>query len=228
MNTDYLTRIAELGTRKYFGASFLAALLFCHSALAQTKPLYENDFEKSAVGKVPEEMLVLDGGFAVKEENGNKVLELPGDPLDTFGVLFGPTESSNAVVSAKVLGTSKGRRFPTFGIGANGVGGYRLQVSPGKKLLELYKGDEAVKSVAYEWKSGEWTELRLQVSKVKDGEFKIEGKVWTKGGEEPKAWMVSHDDSSPAAAGRTSIWGSPYAGTPIQFDDLLVTRSEGK
>src|SRR3954462_7579224 len=107
---------------------------------------YENNFEKADLNKVPDDMLVLDGAFAVKEERGNKFLELPGAPLDTYGVLFGPTESGNIAGSTRVYGTGKGRRFPSFGLGLNGVGGYKLQVSPGKKLLELYKGEELAAS----------------------------------------------------------------------------------
>lgn len=225
MNTNRI-RNSERGMRNW--RALLMLLLSCRMVAAETKPLYENNFEKAEVGKLPEEMLVLDGQFAVKEENGNKFLELPGAPLDTFGVLFGPTEAGDVVVSAKIFGTGKGRRFPAFGIGANGVAGYRLQVSPGKKLLELYKGDEVVKSVSYEWKSGEWTELRLQVRKVKDGQFTVGGKVWTKGGAEPKEPLISFDDNAAPAAGRASMWGSPYSGTPIQFDDLSVMRAESK
>ncbi|HXJ56365.1 MAG TPA: hypothetical protein VNU68_06845, partial [Verrucomicrobiae bacterium] len=58
-------------------------------AAADPKPIYQNDFGSAALNKVPEDMLVLDGGFAVKEENGNKFLELPGAPLETYGVIFG-------------------------------------------------------------------------------------------------------------------------------------------
>jgi hypothetical protein len=218
-------------TLHFTKATLLAAALTLCVAInvfAQAKLPYENNFEKAEVGKVPEDMLVLDGQFTVKEESENKVLELPGDPLDSFGVLFGPTETSNIVVTAKIFGTGKGRRFPTFGIGANGVNGYRLQVSPGKKLVELYKRDEVVKSVAYEFKSGAWTNLKLQISLVKEGEIKIEGKAWTKDTDEPKEPLVSYTDNSPASAGRASIWGSPYSGTPIQFDDLSVTQVETK
>src|SRR6266571_4054518 len=125
----------------------------------QAKPLYENDFEKAALDKVPDDFLVLDGQFAVKEEGGNKFLELPGAPLDTFGVLFGPTEKEGTAVSARIFGTGKGRRYPTFAVGLNGQGtsAYRLQVSPAKKALELFKGDEVKATVPYEWKSGTWT-----------------------------------------------------------------------
>src|SRR2546422_11733671 len=117
-----------------------ATILFCALCLpllAEEKPLYENNFEKTEVGKVPPEFLVLDGGFAVKEEAGNRFLELPGSPLESFGVQFGPTESSDLSVTARIKGTAQGRRYPTFGVGLNGVAGYKLQVSPAKKTLDL-------------------------------------------------------------------------------------------
>jgi len=49
--------------------------------------LYSNGFDKAETGKVPEDLMVLEGGFAVQEESGNKFLELPGSPLETFGLL---------------------------------------------------------------------------------------------------------------------------------------------
>jgi hypothetical protein len=192
-------------------------------ALAQIMPLYENDLEKAEVGKVPEDFLVLDGAFAVKAEGGNRFLELPGAPLDTYGVLFGPTESAGVAVSARIHGTAKGRRSPTFGVGLNGVGGYKLQVSPAKKALELYKSDELLGAAPFLWESDAWTMLRLQIRKVKDGEWRVEGKVWKQGAPEPKGWSISHEVKAEPNAGRASIWGSPYAGTPIRFDDLRVT-----
>ncbi len=100
------------------------------------------NFEQAETGTVPEDFLVLDGGFAVKQEEGNKFLELPGAPLDSFGALFGPSEKSDVAVSARIRSTNKGRRYPTFGVGLNGQSGYKLQVSPGKKALEIYKGDD--------------------------------------------------------------------------------------
>src|SRR6266480_897072 len=188
------------------------------SAFAQTKPLYENNFETAQVGKVPEDFLVLDGGFAVKTEGGNKFLELPGSPLDSFGVQFGPSGNPEVAVSARVKGEGKGRRFPTFGVGLNGVAGYRLQVSPARKLLELYRDQELKGSAPFDWKSGAWTNLRLQVRKDKAGGWKIEGKAWVEGSAAP-AWMIAMDDKEEPPSGRASVFGSPYSGMPIQFDD---------
>jgi hypothetical protein len=202
-----------------------AALQGCKTAPKYVaKPLYENDFEKSEAGKVPDDFLVLDGQFSVKEEEGNKVLELPGAPLDTYGVLFGPTEKEGLAVSARIFGTGKGRRFPAFAASLNGVGGYKLQISPAKKLVELYKGDALKTSLPFEWASARWTNLKLQVRKVKDGEWKVEGKVWQEGSDEPKSWTVSLDENEEPFAGRAAVWGNPFSGTPIRFDDFKVVR----
>src|SRR6266404_1605707 len=132
-----------------------AVLSFGLTVFGQPKTLYQNDFEKAEVGQVPPDFLVLDGGFVVKEENGNKFLELPGTPLDSFAVQFGPAQTENVAVSARINGVSKGRRYPAFGVGVNGTAGYRLQISPAKKTLELYKDQQLKQAIPYEWKSGQ-------------------------------------------------------------------------
>lgn len=200
----------------------MLALVIC---AVDAQVLYTSGFEKAELEKVPDDMLVLDGGFAVKEEGGNKFLELPGAPLETFGVLFGPTEASGLSVTARIQGTGKGRRFPTFAVGLNGVGGYKLQVSPAKKLVELVKGEEVVASAPFTWESGSWTMLRLQCRKVNDAEFKVEGKAWKQGDAEPKDWQISRAETVESPAGRSSVWGMPFAGTPVRFDDLQVGKA---
>src|SRR6185503_8288000 len=129
----------------------------------------------------------------------------------------------DVAVSAKIRGTAKGRRFPTFSVGLNGVGGYKLQVSPAKKALELSRGDEVVATVPFEGKIDSWVMLQLQNRKVSEGEWKIEGKVWLENSTEPKEATIVFAEKTKPVAGRASIWGSPYSGTPIQFDDLKVT-----
>jgi hypothetical protein len=136
------------------------------SAAEPAKPVYENNFEKVATGSAPDDFLVLDGAFAVKQENAEKFLELPGEPLDTFGALFGPTEKEGFAVFARIFGTAKGRRFPNFGVGLNGAGGYKLQISPAKKLVELYRGDTVKISAPFAWESGKWFRLRLALAKT--------------------------------------------------------------
>ena len=188
-----------------------------------SKPVYQNDFEKAEAGKVPEDLMVLGGEFTVKADGTNKVLELPGAPLDSFAAQFGPAEKDNVAVRARVFGTSKGRRAPTFGVGLGGVSGWKVQMSPGKKAVELLKDQDVKASVNFDWKSSEWTRLRLQIRKIKNGAWKIEGKAW-QGESEPKEWMIAFDENEEPVEGKSSVLGSPFAGTPIWFDELRVER----
>jgi hypothetical protein len=204
---------------------FLAFIVLATAACAaDVKPLFEENFEKVEVGKVPEGFLILSGGFAVQQDGGNKFLELPGSPLDTFGVLFGPNEKAGVSVGAKFFGTKEGRKFPTFGVSVQGVGGYRLQASPAKKMLELFKGDELQKSVPYEWLGGAWTSLRVQI-RAAGGKWIVEGKAWPATSPEPTAWAISLDATEEPPEGRPALWGSPFSGDPIRFDDLAVTTA---
>lgn len=191
---------------------------------AAEPPIFQMTFQDAEPGKVPDGLLVLDGGFAVRADGDARFLELPGAPLETYGVLFGPAQTNDVAVSARIFGTSSGRRFPAFGVGLGGVNGYKLRVSPGKKQLELLKGDTVLHSVGFAWQSGQWTHLRLQVRQAGTA-WKVEGKAWGEGGGEPAQWLISHEEGEAPRPGRASIWGAPYAGTPIRYDDLTLTRA---
>jgi hypothetical protein len=199
----------------FFAAAVLA------SPLCGAEPLYKNDFESAEVGKLPPGMMVMAGDFAVKQDKDGKYLELPGEPLDTFGLLFGPSVKDEVSASARFFGTKKGRKFPAFGVSLNGVGGYRLQVSAAKGELEFFKGDESKLSVPYPWTPDAWTMLRITVRKSGAG-WVIEGKAWAAGAAEPEKPLITIEESKEPAAGRAGIWGSPYSGTPIRFDDLVI------
>lgn len=186
--------------------------------------LFSADFETLPTGKLPDEFLVLDGAFEIKEDAGNKFIELPGAPLETYGLLFGPAETNDVAVNARIQGSIKGRRYPVFGVGLNGVGGYKMLVAPAKGELELFKGEERVAAATFEWKSGAWTALRLQLRKAGSSEWRVEGKAWPGGAAEPKEWLISFAEKTEPIAGRASIWGSPFSGQPIRFDDLTVRR----
>ena len=186
--------------------------------------VYSNDLSKAEVGKIPDEFLVLDGGFVVAEEAGNKFVELPGAPLETFGFLFGPTEKENVSASARIFTTAKGRRFNSFSVSCNGVAGFKLTVAPAKKTLELYKGETLLSSVPIDWKPSKWTTLRVDVKKKSGMEWTVAGFAWQEGDAEPKEPTISAVVKEAPPSGRAAVFGLPFAGTPIRFDDLKVTR----
>src|SRR2546426_12308473 len=70
-----------------------AAAWLCCLCLGAAGAGYVNDFAAAEVGKPRADFAGAGGGaFAVVERDGNKVLDLPGEPLDIFGMLFGPQQ----------------------------------------------------------------------------------------------------------------------------------------
>lgn len=194
---------------------------------AADAPLYQNDFEKAEPGKLPDGFMVMQGEFAVKDLGTNKVLELPGAPVDSFSILFGPITNAGVAVEARILGTPKGRRTPTFGVGLGGVAGYKLQVAPGKKAIDIILGDgemqTLVASAPYNWEVGAWTCCKLQIRKVGEAAWKVEAKAWKVGDDEPKEWLITFDAKEAPISGQASVVGSPISGNPIWYDELKVT-----
>ncbi len=185
-------------------------------------PDFSEDFSKLPLGKLPDIFLILDGQFAVREEGLERFVELPGDPLESFGVMFGPAKKENWAAKARIRGTGQRRRFPVFGLSLNGVSGYRVQVVPVRKSVELLKGDEIRASAPLNWENGTWTQLRIQVRKAANGGWVVEGKAWKDGTPEPAAWMVTSNETDEPVSGRAAVWGKPFSGTPIQFDDFEI------
>src|SRR4051812_23238614 len=109
--------------------AMFAALLIAADPKPPAEP-YSNDFQSVEPGKPPDEFFVLNGQFAIREESSNRFLELAGDPLDTFGVFFGPEGQARLDVSARIGGTSSGKLTPEFGIGTNDAGGDQPRLVP--------------------------------------------------------------------------------------------------
>ena len=223
MYTKLKTENLKLQTPKTLSRCLLAFWLAAFTAQA-AEPLYKNNFEKTKIGEVPDDFLVLDGDFAVKQEGGNKYLELPGAPLDAFGFMFGPSARHGNEISARMFGTKKGRRYPVFGVALNGVNGYRLQVAPAKRAIELLKGSAVVAKVPFRWGGGEWLRLALWVEQTGDTEWTVSGKVWVDGKAAPAQPTITHKETKEPRNGKPSIWGSPYSGTPIRYDDIVVKK----
>lgn len=202
-------------------SALILAVLFASTVFTHAQTLYTNDFQKTEIGKVPDDLMVLDGLFKVQEDSGNKFLELPGAPTDTYTVMFGPVTNANVTVSARIFSTSKGRRMPAFGVALCGVGGYKLQVSAAKRAIELFKGEQVMQTKEYVWKSGEWSSFHLSAVQTENG-VKVEGKVSQERGE---PMLLSFEETALLTPGKASITGTPFAGTPIQFDDLAVVTA---
>ncbi len=180
--------------------SVLLVILLAVGAFAADAPkpsTYSNDFEKTPPGKPPEDLLVLNGEFTVKAEGNNHFLEVSAEPLESFGLLFGPPLAS-CDVRARIFATSTGRRFPEIGVGCGDAGGYKLMLLPGQSSLELRRGDEPVAQAPCDkWQSGKWSCFRITLNAAGQGKWRLQGKVWPASEKEPDAWSITYDATEP-------------------------------
>ncbi len=205
---------------------FLIALTFvslCHLASVHGEPLYHQNFQLTEEGEVPDDFLLLSGKFAVKKNGANHFLTLPGTPLDSHGAIFGPDNEGDLMLSARIHSERKGRLYPTFGIGLYGLGGHILKVSPSKNSLELFRGKNSVMEVPFDWEPGKWTHTALEVKSTDNDKWSIQGKAWTEGTEEPSKWQLSTLTDQAPTQGKASLWGQPFSGKPIHYDDLTLS-----
>lgn len=196
----------------------LLTLLFVTTQLFITAAdAYKEDF--NALTAVPDNIMILNGEFSIKEDAGNKVFEVEAEPLDTYTALFGPTAKENIMVRGRANAESKGRRYPVYGFGLGGVTGIVLRLSGAKKKLVMVKNEEPLGDVEFPFPSGKWVWFHLQVRKTGDT-WIAEGKAWVEGTEEPKEWLLSVPLDKAPVNGRASCWAVPYSGSPVKFDDF--------
>lgn len=205
---------------KLLSALLLLAAPFAPGGDLKTKALDLDEFRE---GEPPREIFVIDGSIQIKSRKDGKVIEISGDkPEVDAGAVIGPSAAGAAIIEARILASRAGRSFPRFGVGVHGQTGFRLWVVPARRELHLVKDDRVVKSAPFDWKSGTHVMLRLAVSPVGSGKWKVTGKAWTAGIPEPADVQITLETTSPPTRGQCSIWGTPYAGTPIDFDGIKV------
>ena len=180
------------------------------------------DFEESETGREPEGFLVLAGLFTVQEEGDKRHLHLPGAPLEDFGALFGEPTGSGVRVDASFRSRSRGRLHPSYGLGVHGLGGWRLMMSGSRGQLELRREGRTLVAAPHRFPSGRWTRLALEARPLDRGRWRVRGKAWDPDEPEPGDWTLEHITTIEASRGRPSLWGLPFSGHPIHFDDLVA------
>jgi hypothetical protein len=184
---------------------------------------FEENFSSLGVGSEPENLFILDGAYAVSQEENDKWLTLPGSPVGDFGLLFGPRVRERSLsLSFSFLATKKGRRLPALAAGLGGVRSYRFRLNAATREILLFRQDVEIGRVAYQWESGTWSQVRFQALPGDDEKTRIRLKLWKRGEEEPKEWLFDDLDPNEFAGGKCALWAYPYAGTPIHFDDLKI------
>ena len=197
------------------------------AAVAEEAAPVKVDFEEYEEGTEPD-LFVIEGTFKIATEDGNKVLQLEPLPLAESGVIFGKSLKGAASVTADVKASKLRRSSPRFGVGLHGISGYRLRVVPASGKLEVVKSEEVIHSVDYKWTSDQWLTLRLTIEAGAESKWVISGWVWQRGGEAPKEPAITFQSDERPGQGKASIWGTPYSGTPISYDNVVIENREAE
>jgi hypothetical protein len=177
---------------------------------------YTNDLETASLGPPPKDIMAA-VKVEVKSDGKNKFIEAGPFPTDSLSILFGPDQSVAA--GARIKGESSGQRTPELGVGVGGPGGWKIWLMPATHQAQLICAEEIKASIPFDWKSGAWTQFRIQISPAGQGKWKVQGKAWEDGKPEPD-WMIEAQTSEEPLKGKAAAIGMPYSDKPIDFDDL--------
>jgi len=184
-------------------------------------PILNETFSRKQA--LPDNFLTLNGEVTVTG-TPNRFAQLPAEPLEAHGLMFGPAMVDGLRVAARFQGEAKGRQAPSFGVGLNGISGYRLVVKPAEDKLVLQRNETTVAEAEYQWAPGQWTYLQLQLRPLPGLQWAVEGKAWVDTQLEPAEWSLTWKEADKPFAGRPTVWGTPFSGHPIAVDDLRIWR----
>ena len=161
--------------------------------------------------------------FAVRDQNGNKVLAKLTEGsslLSRARAYIGPSDWSNYTVEADVNATTKRRQQGDAGVIAQR---YCLTLFGNSQMLHLEPWQPEIhrtKSVPFAWKPDTWYRLKLEVANLSDGTTRARGKAWPANEPEPSAWTIESIDPIPNRQGAPGIFGNGLA--ELYFDNIKV------
>jgi len=223
---NQFTAAADAGTQAgKLKATVGAVSGFTAIRVIQPPPLTE-DFESYAVDALPKHWINVIPKYAVKDLDGNKVLQKKSDnpAFQRARSFFGPTDMSNYTVQADVRATEKRRQMGDAGVVAQR---YQLTLFGNSQRLELTSWQiEPARTIKkpFEWKKDAWYRLKLEVVNLPDGKARVRGKAWAVGESEPAEWALEYVD--PIAHKRGSPGVFAYAPNDVYFDNIKVTPNK--
>jgi len=184
---------------------------------------WSETFDSYAPNSLPPTWVNTTLKFAVRDQNGNKVLAKLTEGsslLSRARAYIGPSDWSNYTVEADVFATQKRRQQGDAGVIAQRYG---LTLFGNSQTLHIEPWQPEIKrtvSVPYAWKPDTWYRLKLQVENLPDGKTRARGKAWPANEPEPTAWMIERIDPIPNRQGAPGIFGNGLA--ELYFDNIKV------
>ena len=185
--------------------------------------VFEENFDQSLEGSIPQDFFVLDGDFRVVSKEGRKCLSLSANPLGEHGFLFGPRLKGETVrLSFSCLGAFKSRRHNVFAGALGGIRGVAFRINPSSQEISFSKNEEPLSSYNTKWSSNQWMKVHLETSNYLP--FKKTSIHYKLAPESERAFFsegsLSFEEFLPS--GRCVLWGFSYSGKEMYWDNLLI------
>ena len=173
---------------------------------------YTMDFKKVPEGRTPAGWVNTMAKFMVVTlPSGERVLRKRNDnaapPVARIHAYIGAPTTKDYTIETEVYGTKiRGKDMPDVGVGACR---YVLYMIGNDQELRLGTWDaqkRIEKKMAFPWKPETW--YRMKVTVVGDTGV-AKAKVWPRGTDEPKEWMLEIKDPVPNTEGAPLIYGFP-------------------
>jgi hypothetical protein len=65
--------------------------------------------------------------------------------------------------------------------------------------------------------------VKLRVEAIANGAWSVSGWVWPEAATPPKEALIDYISERVALQGKASLFGTPFSGQPILFDDVQIT-----
>jgi hypothetical protein len=206
----------------------------CRVRIAAPVPFIA-DFAKVPLTRTPGGWVNCQGKFGMVSINGKNILKklaVNPSPLVARANAFITTpDAKDYTIEADVMGTQLGEFLPDMGV-VNSR--YTLQIS-GKKQEVRILSWEAVprvdKTLSFAFKPQVWYSMRLVVE-ADAAKAVIRGKVWERGGAEPKGWTIEFTDPTPNREGAAALYGYVFGirdgkpGTEVFYDNVKITPNK--
>jgi outer membrane protein assembly factor BamB len=182
---------------------------------------WEEDFEAVSVGTNPSHWIGAGSKFKVVElEGGRSLLKPPAlRGLHRSNVYLGSPELGGYTIQADMKGSVNKRNRPDMGLIAQR---YTLDLMGNHQRLQVrsWAADlRMAQTVDFAWEPDVWYTMKMKVDLV-DDEAIVRGKVWQRGGDEPKAWSIEARDPVPNRNGSPGLYG--HSSADIYYDNVKV------
>ncbi|MEX1128011.1 MAG: hypothetical protein WEB50_05560, partial [Vicinamibacterales bacterium] len=186
------------------------------------------DFED---GAVPSHWINATGKFAVRDEEGGKVLvKLANNPFafaKRTRPFFGPSDLSNYTIEAEVRSKDIRRVMSDVGIVAQR---YEMVLFGNHQRLELQPWQPEIQRTVkkeFAWTKDTWYVMKLEVQALEGHNVRARGKVWPKGQPEPAEWTIERVDPIGSLKGSPGLYADvpnadPKGGSEVYYDNIKI------